>query len=331
MRSNGQRADMNLFSSPEFLKAIADTYFAGRSAAVEDVRVGGETLRLLVLDGKEIITHVRFLDYHVPLEGAPLADTKRIVAAAPYVERGIVTAAEWDEMQQDDVLPCPYVDWSLFVTHDEFKTFFKQRKKDSVRKLERLRRRMEEKFGTLQFTVNDERDDVLEFARHWKSQQLRATGEADYFADPKTMEFFELLRTRGLLTASTLRAADGQLLSVWLGAIHDGVWSGWIFTYDHTPEIAYFSPGHQLVQMMLEESHRLGHRAFDFSIGSSDYKWMYATHVRVLGWLGRPPLMRRVIDRARRQAKKVVSRSPRLRRVTRSVKRIAHSIALIGT
>ena len=322
---------MNLFSSPEFLKAIADTWYKGRKAAVEDVRVGGETLRLLVIDGKEVVTHVRFLDYHIPIKGHAAPETARKVAAAPYVERGIVTQAEWEAGVEDTVLPSPFVDWSLFPTHDDFRKFFKSRKKDSVRKLERLRRRLEEKVGTLQFTVNDDRHDVLEFARHWKGQQLRATGEADYCADPKTTEFFELLRTRRLLTASTLRTADGKLLSVWLGAIHDKVWSGWIFTYDHTPEIAYFSPGHQLVQMMLEESHRLGHRAFDFSIGSSEYKWMYATHVRLLGWLGRPPLMRRVFDRARRQAKRVVSASPRLRRMTRSVKRIAHSIALIGT
>ena len=267
----------------------------------------------------------------MPIKGEPLADTARKVAAAPYVERGVVEQAEW-ERGVAGRFPAVAVCRLVAVSGvRRYRKFFKQRKKDSVRKLERLRRRMEEKFGTLQFSVNDERADVLEFARHWKSQQLRATGEADYFADPKTMEFFELLRARGLLTASTLRTADGQLLSVWLGAIHDKVWSGWIFTYDHTPEIAYFSPGHQLVQMMLEESHRLGHREFDFSIGSSEYKWMYATHVRLLGWLGRPPLMRRVFDRARRQAKKVVSNSPRLRRMTRSVKRIVHSIALIGT
>src|SRR5262249_4355624 len=117
---------------------------------------------------------------------------------------------------------------------------------------------------------------------------------------------------------------------VWLGAIHDNVWSGWIFTYDHTPEIAYFSPGHQLVQMMLEESHRLGQREFNFSIGSNEYKWMYATHVRLVGWIGRRSLMWRVFDRARRRAKKVVSRRPRLRSLTRSVRRMVQTVALFG-
>ena len=322
---------MNLFSSPEFLGAIADTYFKGRRATIEDVRVGSEVLRLLVVDNERVITNIRFLDYHVPVIGGPLRGTARKVASAPFVERGVVEQAEWERGLHTDFVPAPYLDWSLFPAFDDYRKFIKQRRKDSVRKLERLRRRMEEKFGALQFCVNDERNDALEFARRWKSEQLRATGESDFFADPKTIEFFELLRTRGLLTSSTLRTADGQLLSVWLGAIHQNVWSGWIFTYDHTPEIAYFSPGHQLVQMMLEESHRLGHRQFDFSIGSNEYKWMYATHVRLLGWLGQPPLTQWMLDRARRQAKKYVSEHPGLRRVAYSVKRIALTFAgLIG-
>ena len=316
---------MNLFSSPEFLGAIADTYFKGRGATIENVRVGSEVLRLLVLDNEDVITNTRFLDYHVPVSGERLQDTLRKVASAPYVVRGVVDQAEWEERGlQNEFLPAPYLDWSLFPAFDDYRKFIKQRRKDSVRKLERLRRRMTEKFGGLQFSANDDRSDVLEFARRWKCQQLRATGERDIFADPRTMEFFELLRARGLLTASTLRAADGQLLSVWIGAIHQSVWSGWIFTYDQTPEIAYFSPGHQLVQSMLEESHRLGHREFDFSIGSSEYKWMYATHVRQLGWLGQPPLVQLMLDRARRQAKKYVSSSPRLRRMARSVKRMVN-------
>ncbi len=318
---------MNLFSSPEFLGAIADTYFKGRSATVEDVRVGSEVLRLLVVDKKDVITNIRFLDYHVPVAGAQAHDIGRKVSSAPFVVRGAVDLAAWESGSKDKLLPAPYLDWSLFPAFDDYRKFIKGRRRDSVRKLERLRRRMTEKFGELQFRADDTQSDVLAFAGRWKSQQLRATGEADYFADPKTIEFFELLRARGLLASSSLRTADGQLLSAWLGAIHDNVWSGWIFTYDHTPEIAYFSPGHQLVQSMLEESHRRGHREFDFSIGSSEYKWMYASHVRLLGWLGQPPLTQRILEHTRWQARKYASNSPTLRSVARSVKRIVQSYA----
>lgn len=318
---------MNLFSSPEFLRAIADTYFKGQSTAIEDVRVGSEVLRLLVVDDERVITNIRFLDYHVPITGARLHDIDRKVASAPFVVRGIIDQTEWERGLQNDFVPAPYLDWSQFPAFDDYRKFIKQRRRDSVRKLERLRRRMVEKFGGVHFCANDERSDVLEFARRWKSRQLRASGENDYFADTRTMEFFELLRARSLLTSSSLRTADGQLLSAWLGAIHEKVWSGWIFTYDHTPEIAYFSPGHQLVQSMFEESQPLGHREFDFPIGGNEYKWMYATHVRLLGWLGQPPLTQRMLDRARRQATKYVSERPRLRRVAQSVKRIVQSCA----
>ena len=187
---------MHLFSSPEFLRAVADTYFKGQSAAIEDVRVGSEVLRLLVVDDEKVITNIRFLDYHVPITGARLHEIERKVTSAPFVVRGVIDQTEWERGLQHDFVPAPFLDWSQFPAVDDYRKFIKQRRRDSVRKLERLRRRMVEKFGGLHFCANDERRDVLEFARRWKSQQLRASGESDYFADPRTIEFFELLRAR---------------------------------------------------------------------------------------------------------------------------------------
>ncbi|NNK91472.1 MAG: GNAT family N-acetyltransferase, partial [Acidimicrobiia bacterium] len=114
--------------------------------------------------------------------------------------------------------------------------------------------------------------------------------------------------------SSTLRA-DGRLISVWLGFVHDDVWSGWIFAYDPDPAIRKYSAGKQLLHSMLEESHRLGHREFDFSIGDEDYKWFFATHARVLGPVGQPPISERVRTSAReakRFTKQVLARHPKL-------------------
>jgi CelD/BcsL family acetyltransferase involved in cellulose biosynthesis len=61
---------------------------------------------------------------------------------------------------------------------------------------------------------------------------------------------------------------------------------------------------------MLEESHRLGHTQFDFSIGGEEYKWVYATHARLLGPLGRPPLKTRVLAAAKQQAKRALAVAP---------------------
>jgi CelD/BcsL family acetyltransferase involved in cellulose biosynthesis len=122
------------------------------------------------------------------------------------------------------------------------------------------------------------------------------------------MEFLKTLRERNLLVSSTLRA-DGRLISVWIGFVHDGTWSGWIFTHD--PEFRKYSAGHQLLNCMLEESFRLGHREFDFSDGGHDYKLMYATHCRLLGDIGRPPLTRAAVSFAKSALRR---RSPALLR-----------------
>ena len=189
------------------------------------------------------------------------------------------------------------MDWSQFGSFDEYKALLVTRQKGMVRERERRRRRLVEQLGEVTFAMNDNADDVLEFARAWKSRQLRETGHSDFFADPRALLFLTRLRDKGLLTSSSLRAR-GRLLSVWIGFVHDGVWSGWVFAYD--PELRKYSVGHELLNAMLEESFRLGHREFDFSTGAEDYKLLYATHGRILGPIGRAPLKKRLLVQAKR-------------------------------
>jgi CelD/BcsL family acetyltransferase involved in cellulose biosynthesis len=321
---------MNFYASPEFLAVVAEVYFKGRRTSIEDVRIGGEVLRLLVVDDKQVITRSQFLDYHRPLGADDNPQPRREWSHAPAVVRTVVTQAEWERGAPGEFEPVPYLDWSKFPVFADYKAFIKQRRKGSVQKIERLRRRLVENVGELAFCMNDQQDDVLELARQWKRQQLRDTGERDYFADPKTIEFLRALRARGLLTSSSLRAANGRLLSLWLGFIYDKVWSGWIFTYDRDPEIGHYSPGHQLVQSMLQESHRLKHREFDFSIGDNPYKWMYATHVRLVGPLGRTPVQQRIFTRARQEAKKLLSKSPQLYDLAWSIRRTLRNYTTPG-
>src|SRR5262249_23681919 len=150
---------------------------------------------------------------------------------------------------------------------------------------------------------------VFPLAFEWKSAQLRETGVNDYLADPLNVEYLTRARESGMLSASTLRAG-GRLLSAWLGFMHDRVWSGWGFTYDHDPALKKYCLGHQLVRSMLEESHRLGHKQFDFSIGGEEYKWVYATHARLLGPSGKVPLKTRVVAAAKQHAKRALAVAP---------------------
>jgi CelD/BcsL family acetyltransferase involved in cellulose biosynthesis len=306
---------MNFFASPEYLAVAAEVYFPGRQANVEDVRIGDEVLRLLVVDKNKVVTKVPFLDYHEPLRVDEIGDVTRAFSHAKFVVRNVIDHAEWEANALDNLDVAPFIDWSKFPTFDDYKSFIKKR--PHVKEYWRRGRRFVDEVGALEFRMDDQDEDVFEFARQWKSQQLIATGQRDYFADPKNVEFFKLLRERGLLTSSTLRS-DGRLLSAWLGFIHDGVWSGWVFTYDQ--EFRKYSVGHLLVNMMLQKSHELKHREFNFSIGGDEYKSRYATHVRMLGPIGQLPLSERIYAAARQRAKQG---SPLLINLIRALRRVS--------
>ena len=305
---------MQFYASSEYLKIAAEVYFKGRETNVEIVQIGDELFRLLVVDGKRAVTDLEFVDYHQPLHRADGSMLPRRCSYARSVVREVIEASQWDAARYLDLQPAPFVDWSKFATFESYQEFLKARRKGLYKEQLRRRRRLAEQFGELVFCMNDENGDVLDLAMRWKVEQFHATGAPNYLADPRNIRHFELLREHGLLTSSTLRAG-GRLLSVWLGFVHDGVWSGWIFAYDHEPALRKYSVGHQLLHSMLKESHRRKHREFDFSVGDEDYKWFYSTHARVLGPIGRPPLPERVGARVRqtkRYAKRILMSHPRL-------------------
>lgn len=278
----------NFYASRGFLDAAASVWFKHRAAEIADVRIGADVLRLLVVDGVPV-TRLQFLDVHQPLAPDEITHPVRQGRYARNVVRDVMTCPEWLAGSFPDRELAPFIDWTEFAGFDDYKDELLKRHRGFIRDRERRGRSLAAQFGALTFTRDDHGDDVMPLARLWKSAQLRATGHPDYFSLPQTGQFLEALRERGLLVSSTLRAG-GRLVSLWLGFIHQGSWSGWIFGYD--PVFKKYSAGHQLLNAMLEESFRLGHREFDFSEGGEDYKMIYATRGRVLGEIGTPPLSR---------------------------------------
>lgn len=275
---------MNFFASAEFFDATATAYFKGRPTTVENVRIGDDVLRLLVVDGKKIITRLLFLDYHQPLTAQEITGPIRSEAFADRVSRGVINV---DDRKDQDL--APFVDWRHFSGFDAYYDRLLKRHHGLMRDRERRGRALVSHFGKLAFTLNDQAEDVMPLVQTWKGAQLRSIGLPDFYTDPRTRTFFDTLQQRGHLTTSTLRA-DGRLVSAWVGFIHQGAWSGWIFTYD--PTLKKYSPGHQLLIRMLQTSYQLGHHEFDFSIGAQDYKLLYATHGRVLDKIGSPSTVR---------------------------------------
>ena len=286
---------MNFYTSREFLDAAAQAYFQGRDVSIEDVDFGGEVLRLLVVDGRPITT-LLFLDVHQPLAPDEVTGPLRKGGFARQVVRRIMPLDGAAPEVGTDFLLAPFVDWSAFKHFDDYQEWLLAHHRGRIRDMGRRARGLAKQEGELVFTRDDTAPDVLPAARKWKGEQLVASGHEDFFAKPETMAFFEALRARGGLSVSTLRAG-GRLASIWMGFIHDRAWTGWVFTYE--PDFAKFSPGHQLLAHMLEDSYRAGHREFDFSEGAEDYKFVYATHARVLGDIGRPPLQRRLVSLAK--------------------------------
>jgi hypothetical protein len=305
---------MNFYASREFLDVVAEVYCKGRESRVADVRVGDEVLRLLEVDRKRLFTNAVFLDYHEPLRDDEIRAPTREHDFVERVSRDIVELGPDGLEEPQGFQLAPFVDWSRFSTFKDYEAFLLARQRRLVRERERRARRLADQLGKLVFRMDDPAEDVLALAREWKSHQLRETGLRDIFAEPETNECLDLLRQRGLMTSSTLRAA-GRLLAVWIGFVHERTWSGWIFAYDR--ELAKYSPGHQLLSAMLQESYRLGHREFDFSTGAEDYKMLYATHGRLLGPVGRPPVRRRVYAYAKEQAER---RAPQVLAGARAVK-----------
>jgi hypothetical protein len=309
---------MNFYASPEFLESVAEVSCRGKRWSIQDVQIDGRVLRLLVIGNKRLATNVRFLDYHVPVHDSEIKSAVSRMGHAKLVTLGVMELSDCKAAAAKDLELAPYIDWSRFPTYEDYKAFVLGRSRGLVRERERRGRRLAEMFGEPVFRMHDEQDDILPLVQEWKGRQLVATGSENWIIDPEVIEFLNVLRRKDLLVCSTLRVS-GRLAAVWIGFIYEGCWSGWIFTRD--PQLDKYSPGHHLVSAMLEQSYKLKHREFDFSVGAEDYKMMYATHVRILGPVGRPALGQRMRSWAKEEVKRQV---PNLFRMVQGLKKQMH-------
>lgn len=311
----------NLYTSQPYLDVVIRTFGAGLSCEIADFRVQDRVFRLLARPGRWGTRGPRphptpFLDMHEPLANGDQSNGKtHRLAWLPQVSHGIVPADEFQARTlARDFIAAPTVLWDAYPAWDDYLGFLRGRS-SLVKDDQRRMRRLDETLGRVDFAVDDRSEDVLPTCYRWKSQQMLETLGFDAFADERNRRFFPELRAAGLLRASTLRA-QGRLLAAWLGAVHDGRWYGWIFTYDRDPALRKLSLGRLLLYRMLEESHRLRHREFDFSIGDEPYKWFFATHARMIAPLGTPPLRLR----ARRVAVTALKAFPSLERRVRALR-----------
>ncbi len=297
---------MNIFTTDAFLETAGGLFFPQRMRRIEVCRLEGRRVRLLVLDDDEIVTEMPFYDFPQPMENARGPADRELT----YFPRTVVrtTNIEHRTPEPEGHRPSPYIDWKKLPTWEAYEAMWKASPVTKSYDAARQRRRVEKEFGPLQFQLDDPRPEVFETCVRWKSSQYLATGLPDMFADPRNVALFRRLRERGVLVVSSLCAGD-TLLAVHFGALHEGRFGWWVPAYD--PAHSKFSPGGLLLEELLKASYVRGDIEFDFLIGGEGYKFLYATHNRVIGPVGTPPLSRMIMSTARKQAKALLEKNPK--------------------
>lgn len=310
---------MSFFSSPPFLEVLASVYFRGRDTRVARFGVKESVFRLLEVDGRPIAAWP-FLDFVEPLAQAETPHPEaRPLDYLPKACLGTVPAPAWQSQGLASRFePSPFVDFRGLPSWADFEALVRSRRSSLWADSRRQARKLEAEAGGLAFNFQDPRPEVLETCLRWKSAQYLASGFPDHFAVPGHARLFRELAGAGLLTVSSLSAGD-TLAAAHIGVVYEGRFCYWIPAYE--ARLGGFSPGRLLLEFLLQESQARGLFEFDFLIGDEPYKWLYATHTRLIGPLGRPPLSVRLLRGVRASVKRLLSWSPRALALARRLKR----------
>jgi CelD/BcsL family acetyltransferase involved in cellulose biosynthesis len=307
---------MNIFTTDIFLETAGALFFPQRKRRIEVCRLEGRRIPLLVLDGHEVVGRMPFYDFPQPLDDARGPVDREIF----HLPRTVLRTVELTGLPEklEGTQPSPYIDWKKHGTWAEFEARWKASPIPKTTDGARQRRKLEREVGKLRFELDDARPEVFEACLRWKSSQYLATGLTDMFAEPKHVTLFRKLRERGVLLVSSLTAGD-SLLAVHLGSSHDRRLGWWIPAYD--PKFSRFSPGRLLLEELMKTSFERGDLEFDFLIGDESYKFLYATHNRIIGPVGMPPLTELLMSRAKQTAKALLSMSPKAMELARTLQK----------
>ena len=289
---------MNVFSSPEYLRALDASCFDG-TGVIEVVAAGENSVQTLVTSAGPCVDHL-FIDF---LEPAPGGRGQRRVSSIPRFSRRAVAASEWASARGEHTEPSPFVDWRRFGSWTEFEAHVGRQRAKLLADGRRQTRRLEQELGPVRLSV-DHDPRVFDQCLVWKSAQYRRTGARDLFADERHVALLRRLVADGIATTESLWAGE-TLVAAHIGMLHEGRYSWWFPAYD--PEHDRFSPGRLLLVALLQSSFERGDAEFDLLLGDEEYKWHFATDVRLVDSVGSPS----VSQRMQRLSKRAAHRFPR--------------------
>jgi hypothetical protein len=284
---------MNIFSEDHFLNAWGKVYFPGQPIVPELFELDGKIWRLPSLEGKPIVDST-FLDFFEPFteKNIDFHFSCRKVRYLPRASWKMVSRSEWIEHHlEQSVEAAPTTLWNNFESWDAFVGHVKKRRSKLFPDSDRQRKKLQKELGPLHFIFEDHRPESLTACFRWKSEHWRRQGLPDRFADSDHTQLFQELAHRKIVRVSSLAAQD-RLLAVHIGMLDQGRFYYWVPAY--AAAYSQYSPGRLLLHFLLEESYKRRHTEFDFLWGDEEYKWYYATHVRLIEEIGRRPLKRRL-------------------------------------
>lgn len=302
---------MSFFDGEAFIEASRSTWPELRGARPDLVEVNGRRYRVLVSPRGRPLTTFPFLDIVEPLDetrpvdpDAPSSTIEhgdaRPVSHLDNVRLATLTVEEFTEQQarrglaEHDQVPrssgatavAPRIVFGPDTDPATFEREARRRSKNAFRQSRRAASRVVEHLGgPARVRLDDDDDDHFEQILRWKQEQYLATGFTDLI-DAGGDRFFRALRDRGATTTSTLSVGE-RLIAGHIGVRHDGVFHYWMPSYDAAAAPA--APGLLLLERLIEASIGAGDRIFDFLEGQEQYKFYYATHVRLIGTVGTPP------------------------------------------
>jgi hypothetical protein len=288
------KARVNFFSSRAFLETIAEALHSGARSSVETVEVAGRQFDTLFVNGR-CVTQLPFCDFFEARE-EPVAHPKP-QSFLPAVCQRTIEASAWPDAAEG-LQPAPYTDFSRFATFDEVVRYATARSSRAFEAQKRKRRKLEREVGPVRIVYRAEPSEtaLVELCMRWKSAQYQRSNYVDVFASDKLRRLFLQLFEKGAITVSALYVGD-RPAAIHLGPVTEGRFYYWVPSYD--TELQLYSPGVILMEELMRDSMSSGIREFDFLIGGEDYKFYYATHVRLIGPSGKPPLVERLWKEAR--------------------------------
>lgn len=249
-----------------------------------------------VIIAEEHAKPVGYFAYHEPQGGvarpvgAPLSDYQGFAAAADFQvqEHTLLDAMGADALVYDNWVGRPLgkaraETGSSIIDLSEGVDNWMARKRETERKffkkLSQRRRKAEREFGDVRIVFGDPLGDRFDTLRSWKSQQYRQTG---------LLDLFDVSWVDGVIESCALRAfgpfrgliaslyLGEELAAVEMGLAAGGVYHSWMPAYD--PRFRAVSPGHLLLQGIIESAPDLGLSKIDLGGGDYEYKAPYTDY-----------------------------------------------------